>query len=157
VGATGLLKVTSAANQHANRNERKSLTMPQDHPRTENQRARSEKSPRPDIMADAPFGEISARSINAGLRMHKQMLDVFEDIGREWFASTTSKAELALKLPNKLTGAGSVPGAFSAYQEWLGEWMNMFGEDSRRFISDSQKIMDAGARCFADTAPLGTS
>jgi hypothetical protein len=143
--------------------------MPQDNPRTEthrtdnlrnenarSERPRSEKPVRSGTM-DIPSDEMGARSVNAGLRLHKQMLDVFEDIGRDWFARTTSKAELAFKLPKKLTEAGSVPAALSAYQEWLGEWMNMVGEDGRRLVSDGQKIMDAGVRCFADTTPLGTS
>jgi hypothetical protein len=45
----------------------------------------------------------------------------------------------------------------SAYQEWLNEWLSMCGEDGRRLISDSQKIMDTGARCFANASPTATS
>jgi hypothetical protein len=118
------------------------------------ERSRGERSPR---IEDAPSVDMAARTVNAGLRMQRQMLDVFEDIGREWFTRATSKAELAFELPNKLTAAGSVPDAVFAYQAWLGEWMNMFGEDSRRFISDGQKIIDAGVRCFAATSPVGSS
>lgn len=33
----------------------------------------------------------------------------------------------------------------------------MFGEDGRRLISDSWKIIDTGVRCFANTAPAVTS
>jgi hypothetical protein len=143
--------------------------MPQDHPRTEthrtenlrnesarSERSRGEKAALSDAMS-IPAGDMVARGVNAGQRIQKQMFDVLEDIGRDWFARTTSKTELVFKLPKKLTEAGSVPAAFSAYQEWLGEWMNMVGEDSRRLVSDGQKIMDASARCFADTPPLGTS
>ncbi len=143
--------------------------MPQDHARTESHRAenfrsestrsersRGEKSARVEAL-NGPFGEKSAASVNAGLRMQKQMFEVFEVIGREWFARATSKAELAFKLPHKLTAANSVPDAVSAYQEWLGEWINMFGEDSRRFMSDSQKIMDTGVRCLTDSSPLGST
>jgi hypothetical protein len=141
--------------------------MAQDHSRNESlraassrnesarsERSRGERSPRID---DTPSGDMAAWTVNAGLRMQRQMLDVFEDIGREWFTRATSKAELACKLPAKLTAAGSVPGAVFAYQEWLGEWMSLFGEDSRRFISDGQKIIDAGVRCFAETSPAGSS
>jgi hypothetical protein len=142
--------------------------MAQDHSRNESHRAassrkesarperlRGERTPRIDAM-DVP-AEIGPRTVNAGLRMQQQMLDVFEDIGREWFTRATSKAELALKLPSKLTTAGTLPEAVFAYQEWLGEWMNVFNDDSRRIISDGQKIIDAGVRCFAETSPLGSS
>jgi hypothetical protein len=120
------------------------------------ERSRSERSSkaRP---PSSPFGEIGTRSIISGLRLQKEMLGVLSDIGQQWFSRATSEAELALKLPNKLTAARSMPDALSAYQEWLGEWMSMFGEDSRRFMSDSRRIIDAGVRCFADktTAPTG--
>ncbi len=142
--------------------------MPQENPRTESQRAEGARSettrterPRSDRAAtaalNAPFGEMGARSVNAGLRMQHEMTDILSDIGREWFARATSKAELAMKLPTKLTSARSVPDALSAYQEWLGEWMNIVNEDGRRFIADSQKIMDTGVRCFAETSPAVTS
>lgn len=142
--------------------------MPQDNPRNETQRGENNRgeSTRAErrserlasaSAADQPFGDSGPRSVAAGLRRQKEMLDVFSDIGRKWFTRATSEAELAFKLPNKLTAARSVPDAFSAYQEWLGELMNMLGEDSRRFISDSRKIIDAGVRCFADTTPTAMS
>jgi hypothetical protein len=35
--------------------------------------------------------------------------------------------------------------------------MNRCGEDSYRIVSDSQKIINAGVRCFGDAGPVGTS
>jgi hypothetical protein len=67
----------------------------------------------------------------------------------------TSEVELASKLPNKLTAARSVPDALSAYQEWLSEWMNRCGEDSYRFVSDGQRIVNAGVRCFGNAGRWG--
>jgi len=115
---------------------------------------RSERTP---STADQPFGEIGARSVTMGLRLQSEMLEVLSEISREWITRATSEAELAFKLPNKLTAARSMPDAFSAYQEWLGEWMNMFGEDSRRFVSNGRKLIDTGVRCFADHAPAAMS
>jgi len=143
--------------------------MPQQNPRTEiqrvenlrndsarSERSRSEKPARASYAISAPLGQTAA-GVNAGLRVQKQMFDVFEGISREWVARAAAKAELACKLPNNLTAAGSIPDALSAYQEWLGEWLNTFGEDGRRVISDSQKILDTGMRCFIDVSPVGTS
>jgi hypothetical protein len=140
--------------------------MPQDNRRTESQRAENARSesaraerPRSEraATANAPFGESGTQSIKAGLRMQNEMAEVLQDIARGWFERATSKAELAFKLPNKLTAARSVPDALSAYQEWLGEWMNTFNEDSRRFLSDSRRVMDTGARCFTAASPAVTS
>jgi hypothetical protein len=143
--------------------------MPEDEARNESHRAenarsesahagrsRSERAGRTDAM-DAPFAEIGVHGVNAGLRMQQQMFHIFEDIGRDWFTRTAAKAELASKLPDRLTAAASIPDAVFAYQQWLGEWVEMVGEDNRRIISDSQKIMDVGVRCFAETAPIGSS
>lgn len=143
--------------------------MPQDNPRSESPRtetsrsesARSER-PRAERTAtasamDQPIGEMGMRSVTAGLRIQKEMLEIFNDMSREWFERATSEAELAFGLPNRLTSARSIPDAFSAYQEWLGEWMNMRGEDGRRLISDGRKIFDTGVRCFADTAPAAAA
>ncbi len=142
--------------------------MPQDNPRNDSQRtehsrsdsARSERS-RGDkaslIAMNAPFGEMAARSVTAGLRLQKEMFGVLSEISQDWLSRATSDAELALTLPNKLTAARSVPDAFSAYQQWLNEWIGRFDEDSRRLASDSRKLIDAGVRCFADSAPAATS
>jgi hypothetical protein len=93
----------------------------------------------------------------AGLCLQREMFEVLSGIGRDWFACAMSEVELASRLPNKLTAARSVPDVLSAYQEWLGEWMNRCGEDSYRIVSDSQKIINASVRCFGNAGPVGTS
>lgn len=137
--------------------------MPQDNPRNDNQRiedsrtesVRAERSraARAAASASSAFGEAGARNLATGLRAQTEMLGLLSEIGQEWFARATSEAELAFKLPNKLTGARSVPDGISACQEWLGEWMNMRGEDSRRLIADGQRIVETGVRCFAGVTP----
>ena len=79
------------------------------------------------------------------------------DISRDWMARATSEAEFAFRLPNKLTAAQSVPDAFTAYHEWLNEWMSMCSEDGRRLVADSQRIMDKGVRCFVPASPGATT
>ncbi len=145
--------------------------MPQDSPRTESQRGenqrsetsrsdRSESSRSAERIAstiNAEFVDMGARSVKAGLRMQKEMFDALQDIGKDWFARATTEAELAFKLPNRLTSARSIPDAFSAYQEWLSEWLDQCGEDGRRLISDGQKIMDTGVRCFTSVSQAAAS
>jgi hypothetical protein len=99
-------------------------------------------------MDNMAFGGVGARNISAGLRLQKAMLGLLSDMGQDWFARAAAEAELALRLPNKLTAARSVPDAVTAYQEWFGEWINRYSEDSRRLFSDSQKIVDTSARCL---------
>jgi hypothetical protein len=97
------------------------------------------------------------KSVAPGRRMQTELFETLQDISRDWFARATSAVELAFKLPRQLNNARSVPDALSAYQEWLGEWMSMRGEDGRRLVSDGRKIMDTGVRCFTNAAPVVTS
>jgi len=101
--------------------------------------------------------ETGAKNLKAGLHMQREMFDAFQHLGREWLERATAEVELAFKLPTKLTAARTMPDAFSAYQEWLSEWMNKCGEDGRHFIADGQKIMNAGARCLSGGSPAVTS
>jgi hypothetical protein len=123
---------------------------------TDGERSRGQE-PSAAIAQGPSLETMGTKGVTAGLRLQKEMFEVLSDIGREWFVRATSVVELASRLPKKLTAARSVPDALSAYQEWLGEWMNMRGEDNYRFVSDSQRIINAGVRCFADAGPAGTS
>lgn len=103
--------------------------------------------------AGAAFTEFGAQGIKTALRRQTEMFDVLQDISRDWFARATAEAEHAMKLPNKLSAAHTVPDALSVYNEWLSEWMNLCSEDGRRFIADSQRLMDKSASCFTVGAP----
>jgi hypothetical protein len=142
--------------------------MHQDHARSERHRAdnsRSESSRSEHVrgeraasrataqMADMGASIMGASNVKAGLRVQQEMFDALQDISRDWLLRGTSQAELVFKLPNKLTTARSATDAFSAYHEWLSEWLNLCSEDSRRFISDGQRLVDAGVRCFSTLSP----
>jgi hypothetical protein len=134
--------------------------MPQDHPRTETGQQRGGGSARSEQMRgetaagkfNAQIGDMT-RSINTGLRMQTEMLDALQMISRDWMTCAGSEAELAMKLPNRLASARSIPDAITAYQEWLSEWMTLCNEDGRRLMAGGQKFMAAGARCLTSAAP----
>lgn len=138
--------------------------MPQDHSQSETSHAdnargesrRSERTRGEKVSAaramSAPFGEIGMRSLTTSLRLQQEMLDVLQDLGREWLALAPSQVELALNLPNRLTAARSVPDALSAYRGWLGECLTMAGEDGSRLAAHGRKIIDTGVRCLGEAA-----
>ena len=103
------------------------------------------------------IGDFGTNSIKAGLQYQGEMFDTFENISRTWLARATTETEFVFALPARLTAAHTVSDAFSAYQQWLTEWMNMIGEDSRLLLSDGGKVMGAGARCFAGASPVTTT
>ena len=65
-------------------------------------------------MLSGQFGDLGKRSINAGLRMQTEMFEALHALSRDWVSCTTSEAELALNLPNRLAGARSIPQAITA-------------------------------------------
>jgi urocanate hydratase len=101
--------------------------------------------------------ETGLSNMQNGMRLQQEMFDTLQDIGREWLARATSGAELAMSLPGKVSAARTPADAFSAYQQWVSEWMNMCGEDSFRAISNGRRIMDTGVRCFTGNSPNVTS
>jgi hypothetical protein len=138
--------------------------MPQDDPNTERDSGRRQRSSgaseqvRSDAAAaaeamSARMTNIGANSFNAGLRMQTEMFDTLQTIGHQWLERKTHEAELALNLPHRLAGARTLPDAVSTYQEWLSEWVAMCNEDGRRFVSDGQKIVATGVRCFTNASP----
>jgi len=139
--------------------------MPQDTPRTETHRteqprggsARSEQMRGENTAAAETFtvriGDMSKRSIHAGLRMQTEMLNALQVISHDWMTCATSEAELAFKLPNRLAAARTVPEAVTAYQQWLNEWVTMCNEDGRRLIADGQRFMTSGVRGLTNISP----
>jgi hypothetical protein len=105
----------------------------------------------------ARFGDIGVGNVKAALRLQTEMFNVLHDISRDWMARATSEAEHVFALPNKLTSAHSVPDVWSAYHEWLNERMSMYSEDGRRFIADSQRIVDKSVSCFSDASHGATT
>lgn len=125
-----------------------------------NERSRSEsmhaEQPSAGATTKLRFGKIGLKNIKTGLRVQKEMFDIVQDIGRDWVARASSEAEMVLNLPNRLKNARSPSDALSAYRLWLSDWLRMCGEDGRRFVSDSQKIVDTGVRCLGSMSPAMT-
>jgi hypothetical protein len=135
--------------------------MPQDDPQTDRETSRRQRAGgvaeqvRSDATAaaetmSARMTDIGANSFHAGLRMQTEMFDTLQTIGHQWLERRTHEAEHAFNLPNRLAGARTLPDALSAYQEWLSEMLAMCNEDGRRFVSDGQKIVATGVRCFSN-------
>ena len=80
----------------------------------------------------------------------KEFLDTLEEINRAWMARAQSGVTLASELVGKLAAARSVPEAAAAYQECMTRHMELFAEDGRRMVADSEKLMRVGARLFSN-------
>jgi hypothetical protein len=104
----------------------------------------------------APLGipgvptEIFEKGVQAVTNMQKELLSTIEQANRDWMARMETERNLAADLTSKLTAARSAPEAAAAYQEWMGRRVQLLGEDSRKFVADCQKFMDATMRTFGN-------
>jgi uncharacterized membrane protein YfhO len=110
--------------------------------------SRSNGSLAADFLRQFDQAQEQAKSV---LATQKELLDALLQMNEHWFARAKSEAELATALANKLVSARSMPDVTSACQDWLGQRMQRYVEDSnhvfddvQRFISTSAHMMPAG-------------
>jgi hypothetical protein len=77
---------------------------------------------------------------------HKEFLDALEQINEHWFARAKSEAEFANATANKLAAARSMPDMTIVYQDWIGQRMQRYVEDSNHILADVQKLVQTGTR-----------
>jgi hypothetical protein len=96
-----------------------------------------------------------ANYVPAMLAMQKELLHTVEGMNRDWLARAQSEGRLVSDFVGKLTTARSIPDATSACQECAARRFEMYAEDSRRLLTNSQKLIETGMRFF--TAPTASS
>jgi hypothetical protein len=111
---------------------------------------RSVKSAAPDVV-HVELAEIGKKGVDAIIHMQRELCDAFGEMNREWFARAQAEANLASELATRLTTARSVPDTAIMCQEWMGRRMEMFAENSRRFVADSQRFVEDSRRFLADS------
>jgi hypothetical protein len=87
---------------------------------------------------------------DAATDVQKEFLSTLEEISREVMSCAAAEVELGLKLSKNLNAARSLPDAMAAYEDWLSKEMNARSEDARRFMTNTQRLMNAGTRVFSN-------
>jgi Phasin protein len=96
------------------------------------------KQPGTDVQAQE-----QAKSVFA---TQKELLDALERMNEYWFARAKSEAELVTSVANKLASARSMPDLTGVYQDWLGQRMQRYVEDSNHVFDDVQKLFQSRTR-----------
>ena len=96
--------------------------------------------------ATGAFGDMARKQADAVMDVQKELFNRFEEMNRAWFSRVQSEANLASELVSKLATARSIPDAAAACQECMSRQLEMFAEDSKRMLLDSEKLVQAGAR-----------
>src|SRR5258708_31713895 len=78
-----------------------------------------------------------------------KLVDTLPALSREWISRAQAERELSSELLAKLTAARTLPESARAYQEWLSRRIDMFADETRMLLADTQKLVEVGARLFA--------
>lgn len=96
------------------------------------------------------LAEMGRQRLEATVQTQHDYFDKLQEMNREWLARLQSEVDLTTDISGKLTTARSLPEVTTAVQHWAGRKMAIFAEDGRRFIADSQKLIEIGARLFSN-------
>jgi predicted phage tail protein len=97
----------------------------------------------------AQLAEISQKQVEAIAGMQQELVNAIDEMSRQWAARMKAETDLASEFAGKLSEARSAPDTARIVQEWLSRRMDLFAEDSRRFVADSQKFMAAATRMLS--------
>ena len=88
------------------------------------------------------IAQAGRKQLEALVELQKKFFDP-QEISRDWAARAKLEADLAREFGKRLTEVKSMQEVVSVSQEWLNRRMELFAEDSRRLIAESQKFMTA--------------
>lgn len=92
------------------------------------------------------FGQKQA---NAFMAMQHEFAAWFEEASKSWTARAELEKELTSELFTRLSSARTVTDAAQTYQDWLNRHMQVWAEDGRKVMADSQKLVAVAARCMS--------
>lgn len=78
--------------------------------------------------------------------LQKELFDTFAEINQHWLARAKSETEFTATMASKFASVRSMPDISSVYQDWLGQRMQRYVEDSKHVFDDVQKLIRAGTR-----------
>jgi Phasin protein len=116
--------------------------------------------------ADQPFpfsfnsSELAAlgkKRMEAFVNAQTELLDEIQEANRRWMDRFQSEANLASEFASKLSGARSIPDAMAVSRDWATRYFQMLAEDGRHFADDTRKLMETGARMFANGGPAAAA
>lgn len=78
-----------------------------------------------------------------------EILDRLQDTNRLWLARLQQEAALTGELATKLTASRSLSESATVLQDWTAKHIELATEDARRVFSETQKLINVGARFWS--------
>ncbi len=106
--------------------------------------------------ADA-FSKLGREQTEATFKIHKDVLEAYEEASRAWLSRVQSEVELWSQLASNLATTRSIPEALGAYQESVAKRMQMAAEDGSRLADECREMMGRIAGSLSKGWPAGTT
>jgi hypothetical protein len=100
------------------------------------------------------FATLGQKRMEAFVNAQTELLDEIQEANRRWMDRFQSEANLASEYASKLSGARTIPDAMAVSRDWATRYFQMLAEDGRHFADDTRKLMETGARMFANGPAL---
>lgn len=120
--------------------------MPQNEPQTQ-KAAQSTTRPGQPLTDFAETGEERAEQM---FMLQAEFSKYFQEANKTWLSRLQSEASLASQLASELAAARSIPETTTAWQHWTKRRIELFAEDSRRLLADTEKLMETGGRMLGN-------
>jgi hypothetical protein len=92
------------------------------------------------------FGEIGKKKFEQLTRVQAELFDQVQDANKQWLDRAQKEINLGTEFVSNLSSARSIPEAMTAVQHLGACRLEMMMEDTRHFLSNTQKLMFAIAR-----------
>jgi hypothetical protein len=96
------------------------------------------------------LAEAGKKRVEDMIDLQSEVFDYLQEMNRHWFAHLQSEAAIASEFANKFTAARSLPETATLYREWAKRRIELFAQDGQRFLADTDKLVETGARVLAD-------
>lgn len=96
------------------------------------------------------FAEEGKKRVDDFAEAQSEFLDRLKEINHRWADRLRAEAELSAQTATQLTASRSFTDTANALQNWTSKHFEMAADDARRAFSDTQRIMEAGTRFWAN-------
>jgi hypothetical protein len=83
-------------------------------------------------------------------KLQTEFSKYLQEANKAWVARLQSEASLASQLASELAAARSIPETTTAWQHWTKRRIQLFAEDSKRLLADTEKLMETGGRMLGN-------
>jgi Phasin protein len=94
---------------------------------------------------------------DAAMAVQKAFMESCDHASRTWLDRMQSEVSLWSDLANKLSTTQSVPEAVEAYSKCVSQRMQMAADDARKFVDESQQMMQKITHSLGNKLPTATT